>query len=77
MQKISYALAIRCLMYTQVCTHPDIAFIEGFKQPRNGSLGSSQIGYRLSKENNDCILTYWRLDSLEIIGHSDSNFVGC
>ena len=27
MQKISYASAVGSLMYTQVCTHPDIAYI--------------------------------------------------
>jgi len=29
MQKISYASAIGSLMYAQVCTHPDIAFVVG------------------------------------------------
>ena len=29
MQKIPYALAVGSLMYAQVCTHPDIAYIVG------------------------------------------------
>ena len=29
MQKISYASTVRSLMYAQVCTRPDIAFVVG------------------------------------------------
>ena len=58
MQKIPYASAIGSLMYAQVCTRPDIAYIVGgwvirqiFKQSRNGSLESSQKSYEVFEEN--------------------------
>lgn len=58
MQKIPYASAVGSLMYAQVCTRPDIAYIVGgwvirqiFKQSRNGSLESSQKSYEVFEEN--------------------------
>jgi hypothetical protein len=29
MKSVSYALAVRSLIYAQVCTHPDLAFVTG------------------------------------------------
>ncbi|RVW79277.1 Retrovirus-related Pol polyprotein from transposon TNT 1-94 [Vitis vinifera] len=47
MERFPYALAIGSLMYAQVCTRPDIAYIIGISS------------------------------HLEIVGYSDSDFVGC
>ncbi|RVW25652.1 Retrovirus-related Pol polyprotein from transposon TNT 1-94 [Vitis vinifera] len=51
MERFPYALVIGSLMYAQVCTRPDIAYIVGM------------LGRYLSNP--------------EIVGYSDSDFVGC
>ncbi|KAL6318588.1 hypothetical protein AAG906_000666 [Vitis piasezkii] len=56
MERFSYALAIGSLMYAQVCTRPDIAYIVG------------TLGRYLSNPGSS---------HLEIVGYSDSDFVGC
>jgi len=50
MQKIPYASAVGSLMYAQVCTRPDIAYIVGVLC-RNGPLESSKEGHEIFKEN--------------------------
>ncbi|RDX60361.1 hypothetical protein CR513_61496, partial [Mucuna pruriens] len=61
MQKIPYDSAVGSLMYTQVCTRPDIAFVVGV----------------LSRRTKGYMLTYQKSEDLEIIGYSDSDFAGC
>ncbi|RVW58556.1 Retrovirus-related Pol polyprotein from transposon TNT 1-94 [Vitis vinifera] len=61
MKTIPYASAIGSLMYAQVCTRPDIAFIVNV------------LGRYLS--NLDMIIG--RVDNLEVVGYSDSDFGGC
>ncbi|KAL0283902.1 UNVERIFIED_CONTAM: hypothetical protein Sangu_2860600 [Sesamum angustifolium] len=62
-------------MYAQVCKHSDIAYITAllgkyFEKSSVGPLKCSQ------KRTENCF-TYQRIDQLEIIGYTDSNFVGC
>ncbi|RDX79311.1 hypothetical protein CR513_40277, partial [Mucuna pruriens] len=61
MQKIPYASVIGSLIYAQVCTRPNIAFVVGV----------------LDRRTKGYMLTYRKSESLEIIGYFDSNFVGC
>ena len=82
MQKIPYASAVGILMYAQVCTHPDIAFIVGMlgrymSNPGVDHWKASKRVMRYLKRTKDFMLTYRRSDSLEIIRFSDSDFVGC
>jgi len=55
MQKIPYASTVRSLMYAQVCTRPNIAYIWGsrqiFKQSRDEPLESIQKSHEIFKEN--------------------------
>ena len=39
MKKIPYALAVRSLMYAQVCTRPDIAYVVGVLGKYQSNLG--------------------------------------
>ncbi|XP_047330714.1 secreted RxLR effector protein 161-like [Impatiens glandulifera] len=82
MQKIPYASAVGSLMYAQVCTHPDIAFIVGvlgryLNNPGMDHWKAAKRVMRYLKKTKDYMFTYRRLDHLEIVGYSDSDFAGC
>ncbi|XP_054795501.1 secreted RxLR effector protein 161-like [Prosopis cineraria] len=82
MQKVPYASAVGSLMYTQVCTRPDIAYIVGMlgryvSNPGEIHWKAAKWVMRYLKRTRDCMLTYRRSDQLEIIAYSDSNFGGC
>ena len=82
MQKIPYASAVGSLMYAQVCTRPDIAFVVGMlgrymSNPGVDHWKASKRVMRNLKRTKDFMLTYRRSDSLEISGYSDSDFAGC
>ena len=82
MQKIPYTSAMGSLMYAQVCTRPDIAFIVGMlgrymSNPGVDHWKAAKRVMRYLKRTNDFMLQYRRSDSLEIFGYSDSNFAGC
>ena len=82
MQKIPYALAVGSVMYAQVCTRPNIAFIVSMlgrymSNPGVDDWKAAKRVMRYLKRTKDFMLTYWRLGSLEIIGYYDSNFSRC
>ncbi|RVW23097.1 Retrovirus-related Pol polyprotein from transposon TNT 1-94 [Vitis vinifera] len=82
MQKIPYALAVGSLMYAQVCTRPDIAYIVGMlgrylSNPRMDHWRAAKRVMRYLQRTKEYMLTYRRLDQLEFIGYSDSDFAGC
>jgi len=72
-------VTVESLMYVQVCMHLDIAFIVEvlciylsniiWKEPKRV--------LRYLQRTRDYMFTYRRLDQLEIIGYSESYFVGC
>ncbi|XP_047326789.1 secreted RxLR effector protein 161-like [Impatiens glandulifera] len=70
------------LMYAQVCTRPDIAFIVGvlgryLNNPGIDHWKAAKRVMRYLKKTKDYMLTYRRSDHLEIVGYSDSDFAGC
>ncbi|XP_062089758.1 secreted RxLR effector protein 161-like [Humulus lupulus] len=82
MQKIPYASAVGSLMYAQVCTRPDIAYIVGvlgryLSNPGIDYWKAAKKVMRYLKKTRDYMLTYRRSDHFEIIGYSDSDFAGC
>ena len=82
MQKIPYASVVQSLMYAQVCTWPDIAYIVGvlgryLSNPGMDHWKATKKVMRYLKKTKDHMLTYRRSDNLEIIRFSDSNFAGC
>ena len=82
MQKIPYASAVGSLMYAQVCTRPSIAYIVGMlgrylSNPGLDHWKAAKQVMRYLQRTKDFMLTYRKSDQLEIIGYSDSNFVGC
>ena len=69
-------------MYAQVCTRPDIAYIVGMLGRYLSNLGkdhwrAAKRVMRYLQRTKDYMLTYRKLDQLEIIGYSDSDFAGC
>ncbi|XP_047252323.1 secreted RxLR effector protein 161-like [Capsicum annuum] len=82
MKDISYASLVGRLMYAQVCTRPDIAFVveKLGRYQNNHDLDHSKAGKNVLKylqEIKDLKLTYKYSNSLEVIGYSDSNLNGC
>ena len=72
MQQIPYVSAIRSLMYAQVCTRPDIAYIFGMlgrylSNPGNDHWKAAKRVMRYLQRTKDYMLTYRKLDQLEII----------
>jgi hypothetical protein len=82
MKSVSYASAVGSLIYAQVCTRPDLAFVTGMLGRYQKNLGVShwngiKKALRYIQDKNDLMLTYERSDSLEIVGYSDSDFTDC
>lgn len=80
-QKIHYASAMGSLMYTQVCTCLNIAFIVGMlgKYLRNLGMDYWKVAKRVMrylKRIKDYMLTYRRSYQLEINGYFDSDLLG-
>ena len=82
MQQIPYASEIGSLIYTQVCTRPDIAYNVGMlgrylSNPGKDHWIAAKRVMRYLQRTKDYMITYRKLDQLEIIGYSDSDFTGC
>ncbi|KAK8952136.1 hypothetical protein KSP39_PZI003213 [Platanthera zijinensis] len=82
MLKIPYASAVGSLMYAQVCTRPDLAFIVGMLGRYLSNPGikhwiAAKRVMRYLQKTKEYMLTYKRSEQIEIIGYSDSDFAGC
>jgi Reverse transcriptase (RNA-dependent DNA polymerase) len=82
MHKIPYASLIGSLMYAQVCTCPDIAYITGMlgrylSNPGMNHWKAAKMVLRYLKRTKNHMLTYRQSDKLEVIGYIDSDFAGC
>jgi hypothetical protein len=82
MKSVPYASAVESLMYAQVCTHPDLAFVTEMlgryqKNPGIDHWNVIKKALRYIQGTKGLVLTYERSDSLEIVGYSDSDFAGC
>ncbi|RVW97032.1 Retrovirus-related Pol polyprotein from transposon TNT 1-94 [Vitis vinifera] len=82
MERFPYASAIGSLMYAQVCTRPDIAYIVGMlgRYLSNPGMDHWKKAKRVMwylQRTKDYMLTYRRSSHLEIVGYSDSDFAGC
>ena len=82
MMTIPYASAVGSIMYAQVCTRPDLAFITGMLGRYQSNPGidhwkAVKKALRYIQSTKDLMLTYKRSDNLEVIGYSDVDFEGC
>ena len=79
MQKIPDASTIGNLMYAQVGTRPDIAFVVGvlgryLSDPRMQHWKATKYVMCYLKRKKGYTFTYQKSENLEIIGYSDSDF---
>ena len=79
MEKVPYAPAVGSLMYAQVCTHPDIAFVVNvlgryLSNPDLNHWKAVKKVARYLQGTKDYMLIYKRSDQLEVTGYSDSDF---
>ena len=82
MDKIPYASVVGSIMYAQVCTRPDIAYVVGMlgRYQSNPSIDHWKAVKKVLcylQGAKDYMLTYRKIDNLEIIGYSDSDYAGC
>jgi hypothetical protein len=81
MKSVSYASAVESLMYAQICTRPDLAFVTRMltryqKNPGISHWNGIKKALRYIQGTNGLMLTYERSDSLKIVAYSDSDFAG-
>ena len=82
MKTIPYASAVGNIMYAQVCTRPDLAFITGMlgRYQSNSEINhwnAVKKALRYIQDTKDLMLTYKKSDNLEVVGYSDADFAGC
>ena len=82
MERFPYASAVGSLMYAQVCTHSDIAYIVGMlgRYLSNPGMDHWKKAKRVMwylQRTKGYMLTYRRSSYLEIVEYSDSDFAGC
>ena len=82
MKAIPYSSVEGSLMYTLVCTRPDIAFVVGVLGRYLSD--SDQSHWKMAKKflrylqgTKDLMLTYRNTDTLEVVDFSDSDYASC
>ena len=75
-EKVPYASAVGSLMYAQVCTRPDIAFVINalgryLSNPVLNHWKAVKKVMRYLQGTEDYMLTHKRSDQLEVTGYSD------
>ncbi|KAJ9696926.1 hypothetical protein PVL29_008922 [Vitis rotundifolia] len=82
MRTIPYSFLVGNLMYAQVCTRPDIAFVVGMlgrylSNPRSQHWKAAKKVLRYLQETKDLMLTYRCTNILDVVGFCDADFAGC
>jgi hypothetical protein len=82
MKSIHYALAVGSIMYAQVYTCPDLTFVTRLLGRFQSNPGikhkkATKKALHYLQGTKHYMLTYKKIDNLEVIGYSDANFVGC
>ena len=82
MRTIPYSSLVGSLMYAQVCTCPDIAFVVGMlgrylSNPRSQHWKAAKKVLRYLQGTKDLMLTYRHTNILDVVGFCDADFSGC
>ena len=82
MKVVPYSSVVGNVMYAQVCTRPDIAFVVGvlgryLSDPGQSHWKAAKKVLRYLQGTKDLMLTYRHTDTLEVVGFSDSDYAGC
>ncbi|RVW73223.1 Retrovirus-related Pol polyprotein from transposon TNT 1-94 [Vitis vinifera] len=81
MKTIPYSSVVGSLMYAQVCTRPDIAFVVGMLERYLSNPGSqhwktAKKVLRYLQGTKDLMLTYQHTSLLDVVGFCDADFAG-
>ena len=76
MKAVPYSLVVGSLIYAQVCTRPDIAFVFDMlgmylSDPSQSHWKAAKKVLRYLHSTKDLMLTYRRTDTLKVVGFSD------
>ena len=79
---VPYSLVVGSLMYAQVCTSLDIAFVVGLLGRYLSDFGQSYWKaakkiLRYLQVTKELMLTYQHTDTLRVVGFSHFNYAGC
>ncbi|XP_075096154.1 secreted RxLR effector protein 161-like [Nicotiana tabacum] len=82
MKDVPYVSVVGCLMYIQVCTRPDIAFVVNMFGRFSSSPGwthwvAAKKVMRYLRCTKNFMLVYKKVDDLDLLVYSDSDFAGC
>ena len=82
MKVIPYASLVGSLIYTQVCTHPDIAFVVDVlgRYLSDPSISHWKVAKKVRsylQDTKDHMLTYRKTNTLDIVRLSDIDYAGC
>lgn len=82
MQKIPYVSTVGSLMYARVCSRSDIAYTVGMlgrylTDPSSDHWKAAKWVLQYLQRTKHHMLTYKKLELLEIIRYSDFDFAGC
>ena len=82
MKEKPYVAVVGSLNYAQTCTRPDLAFVIGYlgryqSDPGLSHWQAAKKVLRYLQGTKNLMLTYRRTKQLEIVGFSDSDYVGC
>ncbi|XP_042954512.1 secreted RxLR effector protein 161-like [Carya illinoinensis] len=82
MKSVPYASAVGSLMYAQICTRPDICLAVGLLGRYQSNPGlqhwiATKKVMRYLQGTKNYMLTYRHTENLQVVGYSDSDFVGC
>ena len=77
-----YSSLVGNLMYAQVCTRLDIAFVVGMlgwylSNPRSQHWKVAKKVLRYLQGTKDLMLTYQCTSLLDVVGFCDADFIGC
>ena len=79
MKAVHYSSIVGSLVYAQVCTRPDIAFVVSMlgkylTDPGQSHWKAAKKVVRYLQGTKDLMSTYRRTDALEVVGFSDSDY---
>ena len=82
MRTIPYSSLVSILMYAQVCTRPNIAFVVGMlgrylSNPGSQHWKAAEKVLRHLQGTKDLMLTYQRTNILDVVGFYDADFSSC
>jgi hypothetical protein len=82
MTSVPYASVVGSIMYAQVCTCPDLAFVTGMlgrfqSNPGLDHWKAAKKVLHYMQGTKDYMLTYRRSDNLEVFGYSGADYAGC